>query len=422
MRDIQKIVIIGNGVAGNSAAASIRSVSKETAVTMISKEPFPEYCACVLSKKYISNEMKREEVFLKTFENYSREGIRTTFGRTVSGIDVERKAVLLETGVVDYDKLIIATGGRPIIPPLEGIGKKGIFTMKSLGDAELISNYTGEKAVVIGAGPIGLELSIALKKRGWKVTLVELLERVLPKAFDEEPSSILRKIVENYGIEVLTGEKAIKMSGATHVEKVITDKREIECDMVIMNLGMRPEVELARKAGLEIGRLGGIKVDRRMMTSTEDVYACGDCIEATDVVTSENLLSLLWHNAKQQGEIAGYNSAGITKNYAGSLNICGITVLGVSAVSIGHTAEKFAKQNLEIIEENHNGYYYRLLVADDIFVGAQFVGKIDDMGPIVGAIWRGESLDKVRRIINDRALLSHNPWFYRMHPYIGQKN
>lgn len=416
------VVIIGNGVAGNTAASAIRAVSKEIPITMISQEPFPEYSACVLSKKYISGEMRRDEVFLKNFTDYSKENIRTLFGQKARGLDIGNKKVLLESESISYDKVIIATGGKPMVPPIEGIDKKGIFTLKSLEDADRIYSYSGRKSVVIGAGPIGIEVSISLKKRGWEVSLVELLEWVLPRAFDEKPSLILRKIIEDYGIEVLTGERAVKFGGNSRVHSVITNKREIECDMAILVLGMRPEVELAQKAGVEIGNLGGIKVNEEMMTNVEGIYACGDCVQARDIISSEDILSLLWHNAKQQGEVAGYNSVGIKRRYPGAMNITGIDIFGTYAVSIGHTMDRFKGARLEIIESEDGRYYHRLLIVDGILVGIQSVDKPEDMGPLLSAIRRGDSLEKLRKVIGNGNLLSKNPWWYRIYPYIRTLN
>lgn len=413
------IVIIGNGVAGNSAASAIRGVSEGSFITMISEEPSPEYSACVLSKRYISGEMKREEVFLKAFEDYSKENIRTIFGQKVTGLDIANKKVLLQKGGESYDKLIIATGANPVVPPIEGINKEGIFTLKSLEDADRISNYTGEKAVVIGAGPIGVEASISLRKRDWEVTLVELLGWVLPRAFDERPSLRLRKIIEGHGIRVLTGERAVKFNGDTHVRSVITDKREIECDMVILVLGVRPEVKLAQEAGIEIGNLRGIKVNRQMRTNVEDVYACGDCIQARDIITDEDILSLLWYNAKQQGEIAGYNSVGIKRFYPGAMNISGADILGTYAASIGHTADRFKDTGLKIIE-GENEYYHRLLIAKGVVVGAQVIGNPTNVGPMVSAIRKGDSLQKLQNVIGNENLLFRNPWCYRIYPYIKE--
>lgn len=413
------IVIIGNGVAGNSAASIIRQTDKEAAIIMISHEPFPEYSACVLSKKYISGEMKRGEVFLKTLQDYSKENIAILFGQKVIRLDFLKKEVILETGIKGYDKLIIATGGRPLVPKIPGIDKEGIFTLKSLEDAERIYNYSGRKAVVIGAGPIGIEASISLQKRGWNVILVELLDSVLPTLFDDEVSSIIRKEIGNYGIDVFTGERAVRFNGSDHICSVITDKREIECDMIILALGIRPNVELAQKAGIEIGRLGGIKVNKQMMTNVEDVYACGDCVESRDIISGENILSLLWYNAKQQGEIAGYNAIGIERCYQGTINISSVEILKTYAVSIGHNLSSLKGVKVKVIERKSK-WFHRLLAADGIIVGAQLVGRTSDIGPLVNAIRRKDTLDGLQRVICDGNLLSRNPLCFKLFPYIRE--
>jgi NADH oxidase (H2O2-forming) len=407
------IVVVGNGAAGNSAASAIRRVNKGTSITMIAQEPHPQYSAGVLSKKYISGEMRKEEVFIKTFEDYSKENIDILLDQKVYQIDSGKKSVMLGNRSIRYDKLIIATGSRPVLPRIEGVDKKKVFTLKSLKDAEAIFNCPGEKVVVVGAGPIGVEASISLKKGGREVFLVELKEWVLPNAFDERPGEILRKTIESHNIEVLTGEKLIKIWGSGDIQGVSTDRREMKCDMVVLALGMVPETRLAQEGGIEIGALGGIKVNEEMMTSIEDVYACGDCVEAKDAITEEKILSPLWHNAIQQGDVAGCNAAGVKKHYDGSMNISCTDVFGVAAVSIGHTRDRFENDRLRVVERN-NGYYHRLLIRDGIIVGAQFIGKIESVGILLNIMRKGYSLGRIQTILNDRSLLLRTPGYYRI--------
>lgn len=412
--DLQ-IVIIGNGVAGNSAASAIRKDSREAAITMVSKEPFPEYSPCVLSKKYVSGEMKREEVFLKDLEDYSRENIKNIFGKAVTGIDIEKKEIVLEKSKIPYDKLIIATGGKPIIPTIEGINKKGVFALKTLKDADSIASYQGTKAVVLGPGFIGVETSIALKKCGWEVSLVGGRTGIILRSiFDKEPSRRLREVIEGYGIKVFTSERPVKIIGNDYVSGVITDKQELDCNMIILALGISPNIGLAQSAGIETGLLGGIKVNRQMMTNVEDVYACGDCVETRDIITGDNILSLLWHNAKQQGEIAGFNSIGIEKNYYGALNLSTVDISGTYAVSIGHTMERFKGQEVRIIEDKGNDYQ-RLLIVGGSIVGAQLVGSAEGVGPLISSILRRDSLANIKRIISGEELISRYLWRNRLY-------
>jgi NADH oxidase (H2O2-forming) len=199
-----KVVIIGNGVAGNSAVSTIREVDENIEITIISEEIFPEYSACVLPD-YLAGEIKRESVFLKSLDDYLKDNVEAIFGHKVVTIDISSKRLTLDTGrKIFYDKLIIATGGKPVIPPLEGSSLKGVFFLKSMDDVNRIFNYKMENVIIVGSGPIGAEASIALRKRGFKVWWIELLDWILPKVFDEKPSCMLKKVAEENGIKVLT--------------------------------------------------------------------------------------------------------------------------------------------------------------------------------------------------------------------------
>ena len=188
------VVILGNGVAGNTAASTIRHLDSRIEITLISAETYPEYTACALPH-YLAGEFERQRLFLKSEEDYPAEGIKTIFGRTVSGIDPEKKQVLLGDESLSYDKLIMATGSRPLVPPIPGVDLEGVFSLKSPGDADRILEGLGQTAVVVGSGPIGVETAISLKKQGDQVYLIELLERIMPKIFDEEAASLVAAIL-----------------------------------------------------------------------------------------------------------------------------------------------------------------------------------------------------------------------------------
>jgi len=413
------VVIIGNGVAGNAAAAVIRKVDSTTPITMISQETDPEYSACVLSKKYICGEIEREDVFLKKAKDYEKQNIKTVFGQLVTRIDTNMKKVILRNQNVSYDKLIISMGGNPVIPPLEGVGKRGIFTLKSLADADTIFRCRGRKAVVIGGGAIGVEASISLRKRGFHVVLIELLDRILPTMFDGEASSIMRKRLEDFGIEIHTREKAMSFRGNDDVCCVNTQKREVDCDMVILSLGIKPNIEIAKDAGAEIGSLGGIVADEYMQTNLRDVFACGDCVETRDRITGNNMLFLFWYNARQQGKIAGYNAVGIRKKFLGNIAIGTVDVLGSFGVSIGHTRDSFSQGNVEVIEGGDT-WYHRVVISDGVFVGAQLIGKTNDIGPIVTAVRKRDTQEKLQSMLYDGHLLALDPSRVKLYQYLDK--
>lgn len=410
-----KVIVIGNGVAGNTASSTIRHLDSQSDITMVSEETYPEYSACALPH-YLAGELKRQNLFLRTKKDYSREKIKTIFGQRVVAINPEDKRISFDTKSLSYDKLVIATGSKPMVPPIKGIDLDGVFALKSVDDADQILNYGGKTAVVVGSGPIGVETGAALSKRGLQVYLIELLDRVMPRVFDETPTSLLRDMLEEQGIKVSTGERVTTINGSSKVEGIVTDKRQIECDMVVLGAGMRPNIELAKQSGLKIGGLGGISVTRQMMTNFSDVYACGDCVETEDMFTGELTLSLLWHNAKEQGEVAGYNCSGVAKSYLGSRNITSLDIFDIHLASFGRIeAETSQHEDVEVIERFNGKNYYRLVIAKGRLIGAQFIGGSRDMGVLLYVLARGDNLSEIKQVIGK----SLNPWYYRVARYIA---
>jgi NADH oxidase (H2O2-forming) len=398
------IVIIGNGAAANSACKTVRRLDNQAAITMIAEEDLPYYSPCVLPD-YLAGRIVRYKVFLKTQEDYARANVRTVFGRRVTELDVVGRNVVWDGGSVQYDKLIIATGSTPIIPPFGSTVTEGTFTLKWLEDADAIFHHEGQRAVVVGSGPIGVQASIALRQRGCQVVIVESLDHILPRAFADRPASLLKAALEAQGIEVVVGERVIGVLGKKKVEGVCTESREVRCDTVILALGVRPNADLARRAGLRLGALGGIAANEYMTTTMQNVYACGDCTEARDLVTGQNTLSPLWHNAKQQGEVAAFNSLGIPKAYPGSLNLVGLELFGTYAVSLG--VVEASQQGFDIIEKASVNSYSRVVMRDGSVVGMQLVGHARPLGGILNAIRRKDNLLQFKGIAESRPLLLH---------------
>lgn len=409
-----RFVIIGNGIAGSTAAYTIRRLNKAAKITIISGESYPLYSACVLAH-YISGEIKRESVFLREFPDYSRQGIRLIPNSKAVELDVERKTIRLKKGVIDYDKLIVATGSVPVMPPIKGKDKDGVFTFKSIRDADRIHGWDGRKVTVVGSGPVGIEVALALKRRGYRVLLLELLERILPRAFDEEPACMIKEILERAGIEVSTRERALEVDGRKRVTGIITNRRRIGCDTVVLSTGMRPEAYLAGGT-IETGALKGISVNDRLNTNIQDIYACGDCVETRDLVTGKAALSLFWHNAKWQGEIAGYNAAGIPRIYPGSMNVTGVDLFGTHAVSIGSILDS-SGETFEVIEEKKGERYKRLILQNGILTGVQAINWSENMGASLKAIVKKEKVKRIKDLFALKGSLStshHRPSYIRI--------
>jgi NADH oxidase (H2O2-forming) len=420
-----RVVIIGNGIAGFSAASTLRRLSEQRNVTMVARETTPLYSACVLPD-YIAGKIPREHTFVKTANDYQHFSIHTLFGREAREVDPHGKTVALDDGsALRFDKLIVATGSDAIV---FGERKKGVFKLKTLNDADNILKHKGSRAVVIGAGAIGIEIAIALHCQDYKVTMIEMMNQILPLGLDQRGADKVKGMLEERGIAVFNGERAIRTLGEDQVEGLATDKRELECDTLIWAVGMRPQVELARQAGIAIGEKGGIRVDSHMETSAPGIYACGDCVESPDILTGEPYLNLFWHNATRQGSVAAHNCIGQVTAYPGSQNIVNVDVFGNQVAAFGFTEEAVDRfqdipalrgrlADLSIIEHERDGSYYRLVILGDRCMGGQFINVIRDIGMLWSIMVKGTSIAGLLEMFANEALMDRRPWLHRLSPF-----
>jgi len=411
------VVIVGNGIAGNSAAESILAVDPRAKITLVSDEIFPEYSACALCD-YISGELPRQRVFLKSEEDYLELGIDAIFGKKVNGFDpVERKIQIGDTDH-SFDKLVLAIGSEPILPSIKGVEKQGVFCLKSLSDAEAIVRHNGKKVAVVGSGPIGIEATVALRKRGYEVHLVELLGSVLPKSLDEECSALVADNLCKNGVDVVVGEGVKEIYGESVVEGISTDRRQIPCDTVILSIGMKPRTELVRDCGITFGEHGAIKVNSRMETNLQDVYACGDCAECMLSDSHESVLSLLWFNAKQQGKVAGFNVAGVNRQYLAPMSIIVLRIFDTYVASISNPIYT-PGQTYEKIEKRIRDGYLRFVLDNGRMIAAQMIGELDDLGVFFSFLKKGEMIEKVRKYVHLREVPPVFPFYARISHYLS---
>lgn len=405
---MMRVIIVGNGVAGNAAAESIMSAVPETDVIIVSEDPFPEYSACVLCD-YISGELARERVFLKSLNDYSGLGIKAILGKGIEGIDQVEKHVQTADSDCAYDKLILATGSEPIIPPIKGIGKSGVFCLKSLRDADVISAHNGRAAAIIGAGPIGIEAAVALTKRGYKVWLIELLDSILPNLLERNCSALLSNILRRNGVKILVGERVTEIQGNSQVESVVVGKTEISCDTVILALGMKPRTELARKSGIDLGPKGGVKVNSRMKTNIPDIYACGDCVESVVPGFQETISSMLWYNAKQQGKVAGLNAVGVDRGYSAPMSVVSLRVFD-SCVAAINSPEYSPGQEYERLERRFGDRQSALIMNEGRLISVQTVGAFGDMGVFLPFVQKNTAIQQLRNYIDWRQGVCRPLW------------
>jgi len=375
-----RYAVIGGSAAAVSAVEAIRSVDKLSPIDLFSDEKTPLFSR-VLLPYYVAEELSKPLLNFRSADFFEENDITAHMGTRVQEINPESKTLMPDGGKsYEYDKLLLATGGNAIIPKIPGVDKEGISTLKTMQDAEKIFNFKGDRAVVIGAGSIGVESCISMMRRGVRVTLLEQLGHVLPTVFDDEAAAIIRSVIEEMGIEVITGERAVEFTGNGKVQSVVTSTGEIECDNVILSVGVRPAVELAEKAGIEIGMMGGIKTDSNMMTSFGDIYAAGDVCETFDIARNTPFVNAIWPMAVEQGRIAGLNMVGRDTAYAGSVRMNSIgNFIGIPAMSMGVTRSEECSYvdedcHFQEIKRRTKSTYKKLILKNGCIVGAIFIG------------------------------------------------
>lgn len=352
----KRLLVIGGVAAGPKAAAKARRCDPEMEIILYQEENEISYAGCGLPY-YISGFIReRNELISRTPGKFAQDGIRTKEHHRIERIDIENRTVSgrdLEGGQIvsdRFDQLVIATGAQPIRPKIEGIDLGNIFYLRSIFDADaILQRVKSDKirnVVIAGGGYIGLEMAETLVHLGKGVTIVELAPQILT-LFDEDFSGILRQYLERKGVQIFTSEGIKALRGregrVTHVQ---TESREIEADAVFMSLGIRPQVELAKKAGLRIGETGAIWVNEKLETSAEGIYAAGDCAETIHLVTGKRVWIPLGSTANKQGRVVG-------------INVCGgnATFQGVSGTTIFKTFDfNVAKTGLSIREAEREGF------------------------------------------------------------------
>jgi NADPH-dependent 2,4-dienoyl-CoA reductase/sulfur reductase-like enzyme/rhodanese-related sulfurtransferase len=353
----KRLVVIGGVAAGPKAAAKARRCDPEMEIVIYQVEDEISYAGCGLPY-YISGVIrKRQELISRTPGQFAQEGIKVLKNRRIERIDVQNRAVSGhkigsgETFTDYFDRLVLATGAYPIRPKIEGIDLKNVFYLRSVFDADAIlpavRSESIQNVVIAGGGYIGLEMAESLVHLGKNVTIVELAPQILT-LFDEDFAGILRQYLEKKGVKILTSEGIKALRGregkVTHVQTV---SHELGVDGVLMSLGIRPQVELAKQAGLRIGETGAIWVNEKMETSAEGVYAAGDCAETTNLITEKKVWIPLGSTANKQGRVVG-------------VNVCGgnATFPGVMGTAIFKTFDfNVAKTGLNMREAEKEGFH-----------------------------------------------------------------
>jgi CoA-dependent NAD(P)H sulfur oxidoreductase len=399
------LVIVGGVAAGTKAASRARRVDPEAEITVHQEEPEPSISECGLPYFLSGVVEERDELVARTPEKFAEKGIEVRVRHRVEGIDPEKKKLSvrsLQSGEVFedvYDRLVVATGARAVLPPIEGAELDGVFVLRFLTDSDEVRGYirerSPERAVVVGGGYIGLEVAENLRRLGMEVSLIEAEDRVA-LAYGPEVAERVQDHVEQNGVRVYTGEQVEEFVGEGHVEGVRFGDREIPADLVVAGVGVRPSVELAREAGVEIGETGAIRVDRHMRTNLPDVWAAGDCVETVNLVSGKPAWIPLGDTANQMGRVAGTNAA-TGENTLEFPGVLGTGIFKVFDLGVGKTglsemeAEDagFETVSAAIETSDRAGYYPG--------VEKVFLKLISDgsTGRLIGAEAAGSGADKL---------------------------
>jgi len=315
--DSTKYLLAGGGIAANEALKQIKKLDPTGSVTLISDEPVLPYDRPPLSKYFLRGEKPREKLFFLPESFYAENGVTTILGKKAQSLDAARATVTLEDETtIRYEKLLIATGGRPVPLNVPGAHSKGVHYLRSLADAEAIAAEAkpGKRAVLVGAGFIGMELAASLVQMGLQVTVVEMLPHIWPRFAGEGLAQYVQRYCQERGITFLTSDSLAEITGQGHVTGVKTKAgKEIACDMVCVGIGLIPNLELARSGGLKIEN--GLVVDETMHTSHPNIYAAGDIASFPDPVFGRQRRVEHWGHAEYSGQVAGMNMAGKEMKY-----------------------------------------------------------------------------------------------------------
>jgi len=395
-----KLVIVGGVAGGATAAARARRVSEDAEIVVFERGEYISFANCGLPY-YIGNVIKkRDHLLLATPEEFKqRYNIDVRIFSEVVGINSKEQAVEIKNTITgetyreNYDKLILSPGAEPIKPPLEGIELENIFHLRNIPDSDRIKKIVDERnpqcAVVVGGGFIGLEMAENLTERGVKTTIVEMLDQVMP-SLDYEMATLIHDHLEAKNVELELENGVKSFSKASDRILVSMQKgHEIECDLVLLSVGIRPENSLAKQAELKIGSTGGIVVDDTMRTSDPNIYAVGDAVEVRDIVTGFPTLTALAGPANKQARIAADNALGRKSIFSGTLGTSVVKVFDMVLASTGANEKFLKKHDIPYFVSythsgSHAGYYpgatntsVKILFSPGTgkVLGAQIVGK-----------------------------------------------
>ncbi len=390
-----KYVIIGNSAAAIGTVEGIRQIDQNGEIVLISKETQHTYSRPLISYLLLGKtDLQRMKYRPDDF--YEKNGCKVMLGCEAVKISPDTKTVLLSSGEqITYDKLMIAAGSRPFVPPMAGMDTvKNKFTFMSLDDAQALEKALTPEArvLIVGAGLIGLKCAEGIEKSVRSITVVDLANRILPSILDEAGSAMVQAYIEQKGVRMILGQSVKLFEGNT---AHLTDGTQLEFDILVIAVGVRPNTQLASDAGVEVGR--GILTDACCRTNKADIYAAGDCTESYDITVKQSRILALLPNAYMQGETAGITMAGGKAAYDKAIPMNSIGFFGLHIITAGsYDGEAYTEQ-----DEKH---YKKLVVRDGKLCGYILIGEVSRAGIYTSLIRNQTDLSTV-----DFELLKQRP-------------
>ncbi|TCU71614.1 nitrite reductase (NADH) large subunit [Tissierella praeacuta] len=384
--DKAKYLIIGNGIAGLAAAREIRAHDENGTIIMISSESTLTYYRVKLTE-YMSKEFTDEELLVSKENWYQDKNIKVILRKLVEDIDITNNKVRLDDGQeISYEKLLIATGSRPFIPPINGKYKEGLFALRTLKDLHYIKEYlkSCNDVSLIGGGLLGLEAAWALKELDKKVNIIEFAPYLLPRQLDKEISDKLEKKLSEHGFKIYLSSQAEEILGDGAVTGIrLNGERKLESEAVLVSSGIRPNLDLVRDTEIEYNR--GIIVDKHLKTNIENIYAAGDVVEIDGMVLG------LWTAGNEQGKIAGANMAGKELEYNQPKIFTTLKIGNIELFSAG-IIDDFDR--VHEYKDDERDIHHKLFTRDNKIVGAILFGDLKEMNTIRNAVISNTSIDE----------------------------
>ncbi len=371
-----KYLMIGNGIAALAAAREIRKTDEVGSVVMVTNESSYTYYRVKLTE-YLAKEFNDDELLVSKKEWYDEKNIEVILSKIVENIDPENQKIRLDDGEeIKYEKLLIATGSRPFIPPINGKFKEGVFALRTLADLHYIQDYLGdcEEVSVIGGGLLGLEAAWSLKEMGKKVSIIEFAPYLLPRQLDKEISAKLEEGLSKLGFTIYLDSQAEEILGEGKTNGIkLNGNREIKTDAILVSSGIRPNLDLVRESEIEHDK--GIKVNNNLKTNLDNIYAAGDVIEKDGMVLG------LWTAANEQGKVAGANMTGGELEYNYPKLFAALQIGDIKLFSAG-VIDDFDR----VYEDKGEDIHHKIFAKEGKIVGAILFGDLKTMNNVRNAV------------------------------------